>query len=90
MVVWQVLGNSDPKRDHRFITPLLILIDGTIKAYRKGGFPRKWPNIVSSDIETILNVDQKWESLGIGAFIHSPSLRNLKLSRSGREEIIID
>jgi 4-hydroxy-3-polyprenylbenzoate decarboxylase len=90
MVAWQVLGNSDPKRDHLFITTSTILIDGTIKAYRNGGFPRKWPNVVCSDMETISHIDQKWESLGIGSFIHSPSLKNMKLSRQGRDEIIID
>ena len=39
MVAWQILGNSDPKRDHEFITPSSLIIDGTIKAFRKGGFP---------------------------------------------------
>ena len=70
--------------------PSSVLIDGTIKAYRKGGFPRKWPNVVCSDIETISAIDQKWESLGIGEFIHSPSLKYIGLCRKGTDEIIID
>ena len=49
MVAWQALGNSDPLRDHYFVSHDTILIDGTIKYYRKGGFPRRWPNIVCSD-----------------------------------------
>jgi len=90
MVAWQLLGNSDPQRDHEFIFPGSIFIDGTIKAYRKGGFPRKWPNIVCSEAETISTIDKKWDSLGIGTFISSPSSRYLGLCRKGNDEIIID
>jgi 4-hydroxy-3-polyprenylbenzoate decarboxylase len=90
MVAWQILGNTDPKRDHEFISPLSVLFDGTIKAYRKGGFPRKWPNVVSSANETISSIDQKWESLGIGSFINSPSTRYIRLCRSGNDEILIN
>ena len=88
-VAWQVLGNSDPQRDHYFITQHSVLIDGTIKAFRKGGFPRKWPNVVCSDIGTISAIDQKWQSLGIGPFIESPSTGNLALTREGRDEIVV-
>jgi 4-hydroxy-3-polyprenylbenzoate decarboxylase len=90
MVAWQLLGNTDPQRDHEFISPLSVLFDGTIKAYRKGGFPRKWPNIVSAGNETVSTIDQKWESLGIGAFINSPSARYIRLCRRGADEILID
>ena len=90
MVAWQILGNTDPRRDHEFISPLSVLIDGTIKAYRKGGFPRKWPNVVSSGLETISTVDQKWSSLGIGTFINSPSNRYIRLGRKGNDEILMD
>ena len=89
MVSWQLLGNSDPERDHQYISPGLILIDGTIKAYRKGGFPRKWPNVVCSDDETIRSIDRKWESLELGNFIKSPSSRYLGLKRKGSDEIIM-
>ena len=90
MVTWQLLGNSDPQRDHEYITASSILIDGTIKAYREGGFPRKWPNVVCSDIETISAIDQKWESLGLGPLILSPSELYRKLCRKGRDEIVTD
>jgi 4-hydroxy-3-polyprenylbenzoate decarboxylase len=90
MVAWQILGNTDPRRDHEFISPLSVLIDGTIKAYRKGGFPRKWPNVVSSGLETISIIDQKWSSLGIGTFINSPSNRYIRLGRKGNDEIFVD
>lgn len=90
MVAWQLLGNSDPKRDHEYISPCSIFIDGTIKAYRKGGFSRKWPNVVCSDFETISAIDLKWESLGLGPIMYSPSARNLGLCRQGTDEIIIN
>lgn len=90
MVAWQLLGNSDPQRDHDFISSQSVIIDGTIKAFRKGRFPRKWPNVVISDIETISTVDQKWNSLGIGKFINSPSTRYIRLCRRGNDEILID
>lgn len=87
MVAWQVLGNTDPQRDHYYITPSSLLLDGTIKAYRPGGFPRKWPNVVCSDAETIKAVDDKWESIGLGRYISSPSLKNCHLCRPGKDEI---
>lgn len=88
-VAWQVLGNSDPERDHEYLSPFSLLIDGTIKAYRKGGFSRKWPNVVSSDMKTISKIDEQWDSLGIGTFVPSPSLKSKKLCRPGTDEIII-
>jgi 4-hydroxy-3-polyprenylbenzoate decarboxylase len=90
MVSWQLLGNTDPQRDHDYISPQALVIDGTIKAFRKAGFPRKWPNVVSSDSKTITIIDNKWNSLGIGKFIDSPSSRYIRLNRSGTDEILID
>ncbi|MDO9579906.1 MAG: UbiD family decarboxylase [Bacteroidales bacterium] len=89
MVAWQLLGNSDPQRDHEYISPSSILIDGTIKAFRKGGFSRKWPNVVCSDNKTISAVDEKWKLLGIGPFINSPSIKSMGLCHEGTDEIII-
>ena len=90
MVTWQLLGNSDPDRDHEYLSPNSVFVDGTIKAYRKGGFPRRWPNIVCSGNETISAIDKKWESLGLGALINSPSKKYQKLCRKGTDEIIIN
>jgi 4-hydroxy-3-polyprenylbenzoate decarboxylase len=90
MVAWQILANSDPQRDHEFLSPQSLILDGTIKIYRKGGFPRKWPNIVNSGSETIATIDEKWSSFGIGEFISSPSLRYVRLYRKGADEILID
>lgn len=90
MVAWQILGNTDPKRDHRFISPESILLDGTIKAFRKGGFSRKWPNVVLSSVNTISTIDTKWHSLGTGSLIESPSARYSRLCRKGNDEITTD
>ena len=88
-VAWQMLGNSDPLRDHQFISESSLIIDGTIKAFRPGGFIRRWPNIVCSDNETINSVDQKWELMAIGPFIPSPSMKSGRLKRNGNEEVIL-
>jgi 4-hydroxy-3-polyprenylbenzoate decarboxylase len=87
-VAWQVLGNSDPQRDHEYLLNGSLLIDGTIKAFRKGGFSRKWPNVVCSDIKTIKTIDEKWDLLKAGPFLKSPSLQNMKLLRKGKDEIL--
>jgi 4-hydroxy-3-polyprenylbenzoate decarboxylase len=87
-VAWQVLGNTDPIRDHYIISGS-IFIDATIKAFRPGGFTRRWPNIVCSDFETIKAVDDKWAKLGLGDFIQSPSLEKNNMSYSYNDEIII-
>jgi 4-hydroxy-3-polyprenylbenzoate decarboxylase len=89
IVAWQLLGNSDPHRDIYFLSDYNLFIDGTVKAFRKGGFPRKWPNVVCSSKETINLVDAKWESLGIGPFIASPSLKSSLLSYEGTDEVIV-
>jgi len=88
-VAWQILGNSDPLRDHEYISPTSLFIDGTIKKFRKGGFPRRWPNVVCSDAETIAAIDKKWDSLGLGKLIKSPSKVYSRLVREGKDEVII-
>ena len=90
VVAWQLLGNSDPVRDHTYISDSSLLIDGTIKAYRTGGFARRWPNVVSSDNDTINLVDRRWELLGLETFIPSPSLKISSLIRTGNEEVFVN
>ncbi|NMC37276.1 MAG: UbiD family decarboxylase, partial [Bacteroidales bacterium] len=87
MVAWQLLANSDPLRDHVWITDSVLLIDGTIKKLRKRGFTRDWPNVVCSDTDTIKAIDEKWNDLGFERFIPSPSLRFLPLVRNGTAAI---
>jgi 4-hydroxy-3-polyprenylbenzoate decarboxylase len=86
-VAWQVFGNSDPVRDHYYISGSSLLIDATIKAFRPGGFTRRWPNVVCSTAETIRAVDKKWELLEIGDFIPSPSLKTMNMNHNCKEEI---
>ena len=85
IIAWQVLGNSDPRRDHCFIAPDSVLIDGTIKLYRPGGFPRPWPNVVCSDKATIESVDGKWQNLGFETFVPSFSRKFERLVRNGKD-----
>jgi 4-hydroxy-3-polyprenylbenzoate decarboxylase len=87
MVSWQVLANSDPQRDIETISDNSVFIDGTIKVFHGRTFPRRWPNVVCSDSDTVNRVDGKWESLGLGAFIPSPSLKISRLLRDGSDEI---
>jgi 4-hydroxy-3-polyprenylbenzoate decarboxylase len=88
MVAWQALGNTNPERDHFLISHNTMLFDGTIKFYRPGGFPRRWPDIVCSDAGTIEKIDKKWDLLGFERFFSSPSLKNMRLVRSESDEII--
>jgi 4-hydroxy-3-polyprenylbenzoate decarboxylase len=89
MVAWQILGNSDPVRDIELIDDNTLFIDGTIKAYHSKGFPRRWPNIVCSDRDTIEKINNKWESLEIGPFIPSPSVRNSAMIRDSDGAVLI-
>ena len=82
VALWRFCNNMDPKRDtftHRKNSNgndyTIIGFDGTIKTKELDNFHRDWPNIIVADDETIKIVDEKWESLGIGKFIQSPSLK---------------
>jgi 4-hydroxy-3-polyprenylbenzoate decarboxylase len=86
-VAWQVLGNSDPRRDAFVLSTGLLFIDGTPKVFRSPGYPCRWPNVVVSAPETIAAVDTMWESLGAGPFIKSPSVSNSALLLSGDAKV---
>ena len=88
-VAWMVANNCDPQRDC-FITPVfeealtkILAIDGTCKNNKMDGFKREWPNVLTMDKETILAIDTKWEKLGLGPLIPSPSLRYRALTLPG-------
>lgn len=83
--LWRFCNNLDPKRDH-FIAKkesslqpgryyACIGFDGTIKTKEFDDFYRDWPNIIVADEATIISVDEKWDNLGLGKFITSPSLK---------------
>lgn len=78
-LVWLVGSNLEPARDVSVIetdnrSPV-VFVDATFKTGQHDQFKRDWPNIVTMDKKTIATIDEKWEKLGIGAFIQSPSLK---------------
>jgi len=79
LVVWYAANNIEPERDcytfkYQGNNPGIAL-DGTRKTKAFDGFERDWPNVIVSDDETIKSIDEKWEKLGLGEFIKSPSLK---------------
>ncbi|MBE0668707.1 MAG: hypothetical protein IH593_13685, partial [Bacteroidales bacterium] len=58
-------------------------IDATSKSGSLPPFPREWPNVVCSDMETITLVDRRWNEYLTGKFIPSPSLKLYPLIQPG-------
>ena len=94
--LWRFCNNLDPKRDHElyfaegnssFANVSCMGFDGTRKTKEFDDFNRDWPNIIVADDATILAVDSKWNDLGIGNFISSPSLK-FKDQMYGEEAIV--
>ncbi len=85
VALWRFCNNLDPKRDHFIVKKQItgisnqyaacIGFDGTLKTKDFDDFYRDWPNIIIADDKTIESVDKKWQKLGLGAFIPSPSLK---------------
>ncbi len=83
--LWRFCNNLDPKRDSilsqrpSYNKPAksysCMGFDGTIKTKELDDFYRDWPNIIVADDQTIAAIDAKWNELGLGAFIPSPSLK---------------
>jgi 4-hydroxy-3-polyprenylbenzoate decarboxylase len=98
VALWRFCNNLDPRRDsilvqrpskiHADKTFACMGLDGTIKTKEFDDFQRDWPNIIVSDDATIRAVDEKWERLGIGEFIPSPSLK-FKGQMYGEEAVVI-
>jgi 4-hydroxy-3-polyprenylbenzoate decarboxylase len=97
VALWRFCNNLDPKRDH-FIAKktcsgnpaeyhACIGFDGTLKTKEFDNFYRDWPNIIIADDKTIAAVDEKWPRLGLGEFIHSPSLK-YKDQMYGEEAVV--
>jgi 4-hydroxy-3-polyprenylbenzoate decarboxylase len=81
--VWRFANNLDPRRDSFVVHDSgngisHIGLDGTRKTKAHDGFERDWPNILAMDEATMNAVDAKWDKLGLGAFIESPSRKYLK------------
>lgn len=85
VALWRFCNNLDPRRDSiphqqpaRQIpgkTWACMGFDGTIKTKAYDDFERDWPNIIVAADETIKSVDGKWDQLGLGTFLPSPSLK---------------
>ena len=83
--LWRFCNNLDPKRDnflaerpssrHAHKATACMGLDGTIKTKEHDDFQRDWPNIIVADDATIKAIDEKWNKLGLGAFLASPSLK---------------
>jgi 4-hydroxy-3-polyprenylbenzoate decarboxylase len=84
-IVWRVFNNIDPARDCYFIRDALV-VDGTRKFAGIDHFKRPWPNCTVSDLQTIQAVDGKWNMLGLGPLIASPSLKYQKQLYPGGAE----
>ncbi len=85
VALWRFCNNLDPKRDSvlnqktSFNNPEKNIscmgFDGTIKTKELDNFYRDWPNIIVAADETIAFIDAKWNELGLGNFVSSPSLK---------------
>jgi 4-hydroxy-3-polyprenylbenzoate decarboxylase len=85
VALWRFCNNLDPKRDSTLVqrpshideskTFSCMGLDGTIKSKEMDNFQRDWPNIIVSDEATIRSIDAKWDKLGLGEFLPSPSLK---------------
>ena len=84
-------GSRLPTPDSRLTTPdsyfACIGLDGTRKTKELDDFQRDWPNIIVADEATIMSVDKKWNDLGIGQLITSPSLK-FKDQMYGEEAVV--
>jgi 4-hydroxy-3-polyprenylbenzoate decarboxylase len=69
--VWLMGNNVDPARDCCVRNGTLVL-DARSKSK---SIARSWPEVICASPETIAAVDRKWDKLGLGALIESPSLR---------------
>ena len=82
--IWRFTNNIDPRRDSIIIeqnnndSSSHIALDGTRKTKEFDNFDREWPNILAMDEKTIHSIDEKWNNLGLGNFISSPSLKYRK------------
>ncbi|MGH2647288.1 MAG: UbiD family decarboxylase domain-containing protein, partial [Ginsengibacter sp.] len=96
VALWRFCNNLDPKRDHFIIKKASSMqtnkyvaclgFDGTLKTKQFDDFYRDWPNIIIADDKTIASIDEKWDRLGLGNFIPSPSLK-FKAQMYGEEAV---
>jgi len=77
-LLWLIGGNLEPERDVSVVDvgdTQIVFVDATFKTGCHDDFKRDWPNVVTMDDKTISTIDNKWDELGLGDFIESPSLK---------------
>jgi len=82
-LMWLLGGNLEPDRDISVLEAenesKIVFVDSTFKTDEHDNFKRDWPNVVTMNEKTISAIDKKWDKLGLGEFIESPSLKFKKL-----------
>jgi 4-hydroxy-3-polyprenylbenzoate decarboxylase len=74
---WLTGNNVDPARDCCVRNGTLVL--DARGRHKSKTIVRSWPEVICASPETIAAVDQKWDRLGLGALVTSPSLRYKRL-----------
>jgi 4-hydroxy-3-polyprenylbenzoate decarboxylase len=97
VALWRFCNNLDPRRDSIPAEQpsqqqpgklwACMGFDGTIKTKALDDFQRDWPNIIVAADATIEAVDKKWNELGLGPFLPSPSLK-FKSQMYGEEAMV--
>lgn len=91
LLVWVAVGNIEPERDIRVnkteTKTYCLVVDATRKS-KHDQFEREWPNVIVSDDTTIKTIDKKWNTLGLGKFVHSPSTKLKKMLFPGGAGVI--
>ena len=77
-LLWLAAANTDPSRDI-MLDDRCLMVDARPKRPGKEGYPKRFPNVVTSHPEIISLVDSRWEEYGIGERIPSPSARYRQL-----------
>ncbi len=85
-VLWYASHNIDPERDCT-INGQTVFIDGTRKNKPEDGFCRDWPNVITMSDEIINKINKIWDSLKIGDFLPSPSLKYKNLVRGNSARV---
>ena len=84
-LLWLAAANTDPRRDIE-VRDGVVIIDARSKRPGYGRNPRRFPNVVTSAVETINLVDSRWAEYEIGDFVESPSRKYRRLLLSDNAE----
>jgi 4-hydroxy-3-polyprenylbenzoate decarboxylase len=81
LCLWLVGSNIDPTYDCRINNGGLVVDARSKTTYED--FHRPWPNVLCMNDAVIDSIDKKWDKLGLGQFISSPSMKYRHLVKSG-------